>query len=256
VFTRQLVGLDGSPGADVALEQAIVLGRHFHATVVVAHVREPGQESRDPDALLERARERVAAVPLRCEVVALSGEADLELAALARETDVVLIGRRGTATSGEGLGATASALVRIAEVCVIVCGAVASPMRRVAVAFDGRETSRRALDLAARFAGVVDSTVHVIHALGEEAGGAGADGADVVGEAEALLSLGQLAFQTHVEPGRPGEVVARVIRRLHCDALFAGAHVARGGVDRPSPVVVSNAEEILRHTDTPVVIQP
>ena len=193
----------------------------------------------------------MAAVPLACETVAREGEADLELAALAREADVVLVGRRGTAAQGQALGATASALVRIAEVCVIVCGAVARPMRRVAVAFDGQETSRRALDLAVRFAGVVDSTVHVIHAIGEAA-----DGALVVGEAEALLSLGQVAFQTHVEAGRPGEVVARVMKRLRCDALFAGAHVARGEARRPSPVVVSHAEEILRHTDTPVVIQP
>lgn len=254
MFARLLVGLDGSPSADAALEQAILLARRFHGTVVIANVREGGR-GKGEEALLDRARERVAAVPLRCEVVLREGEADLELAALAREADVVLIGRRGTAGAGDALGKTASALVRIAEVCVIVCGAAPSPMRRVAVAFDGGETSRRALDLAVRFAGVADSTVHVIHALGDAA-----NGAQVVGEAEALLSLGQVAFQTHVEPGPPGEAVARVIKRLRCDALFAGAHVARGGggrgTGRPSPVVVSHAEQILRHTDTPVVIQP
>lgn len=252
MFTRLLVGLDGSPNADAALEQAILLARRFHGTIVVGHVREGGRGKAE-EALLDRARQRVAAVPLPCEVVLRDGEADLELAAVARESDVVLIGRRGTVTTGDALGTTASALVRIAEVCVIVCGATPSAMRRVAVAFDGGGASRRALDLAVRFAGVVDTTVHVIHALGDAA-----NGAQVVGEAEALLSLGQVAFQTHVEPGRPGEAVARVVKRLRCDALFAGAHVARGGggAGRPSPVVVSHAEQILRHTDTPVVIQP
>jgi len=74
----------------------------------------------------------------------------------------------------------------------------------------------------------------------------------VVGEAEATLSLQGVAFVTHIERGTPGEAVARVVERTKCDALFAGAHVAQGG----SQVTVSHAEEILRHTDIPVVIQP
>jgi nucleotide-binding universal stress UspA family protein len=44
-----------------------------------------------------------------------------------------------------------------------------------------------------------------------------------------------------------------VIQRTECDALFAGAHVGSG---RRSDVTVSHAEEILLHTDIPVVIQP
>ncbi|HXF96953.1 MAG TPA: universal stress protein [Gemmatimonadales bacterium] len=254
MFTRLLVGLDGSPRADVALEQAVVLGRRFHATIVVAHVREPGsgtEAAGSGAALLERARERVAAAGLRVETVERRGEADLELAALARDADAVLIGRRGGTTAGDALGPTAAAMVRTAEVCVILCGARVSGMHRVAVAFDGREASKRALDLAARFASVAESIVHVIHASDDPEAGL-----RVVGEAEALLSLRQVAFQTHVEPGRPGEAVARAIKRTRCDALFAGAHVARDAPQRPSPVVVSHAEEILRHTDIPVVIQP
>jgi nucleotide-binding universal stress UspA family protein len=65
----------------------------------------------------------------------------------------------------------------------------------------------------------------------------------------------RVAFVTHVEPGSPGEVVARVIKRLRCDSLFAGAHMSHEP-GRPSVVVVSNAEDILRQTDIPVFIQP
>src|SRR2546422_6927179 len=36
VFTRLLVGLDGSPRADSAFEQAVVLAQRFGSTVVVA----------------------------------------------------------------------------------------------------------------------------------------------------------------------------------------------------------------------------
>jgi nucleotide-binding universal stress UspA family protein len=40
VFTRLLIGLDGSPSADEALDQAVVLGLRFKARLVVAHVKE------------------------------------------------------------------------------------------------------------------------------------------------------------------------------------------------------------------------
>jgi nucleotide-binding universal stress UspA family protein len=248
VFTRLLVGLDGSPRADSAFEQAVVLGQRFGSTVVVAYVREPGRG--DERAMLERARERLLAAGLVPEAVAEQGEPDAVLARLATGADAVLVGRRGATTKGDALGPTVASLIRIAERCVIVCGGLPSPMRSCAVAFDGRDTSRRALDLAVRFASIVESTVHVIHANDDHTAGL-----QVVGSAEAALSMQRVSFVTHVEPGKPGAVVASVIKRIRCDALFAGAHMEiREG--RPSGVVVSHAEEILRHTDIPVVIQP
>jgi nucleotide-binding universal stress UspA family protein len=251
VFTRLLVGLDGSPRADVALEQAVLLGRRLHSTIVVAHVRQRGDAPAGGAGLLERARERVVAVPLPVEIVATHGEPDVVLAELARDADAVLVGRRGASTTGDALGPTAAGVVRTAETCAIVCGGTPSPMEVVALAFDGRETSRRALEIAAQFASIVRSTVHVIHASDDREAGL-----LVIGEAEAALSLHGVDFVAHVEPGSPGEVVARVVLQARCDALFAGAHVTREPSRRPSVVVASHAEQILRHTDLPVVIQP
>jgi nucleotide-binding universal stress UspA family protein len=91
----------------------------------------------------------------------------------------------------------------------------------------------------------------VVHANDDRAAGL-----RVVGEAEATLSLREADFAIHVEPGTPGAAVARIVKEARCDALFVGAHVARTSARRPSPVVVSHAEQILRHTDVPVVIQP
>ena len=261
MFTRLLVGLDGSPQADAAFEQAVLLGRRFGSTIVVAYVREGGRRTGgrggDGSDMLERARVRVEAAGLRAEVVEREGPADTILAELAKASDATLVGRRGGTTTGDALGPTVSSLIRLAERCVIVCGGTPSPMRSCAVAFDGGVTSTRALELAVRFASIVESTVHIIHANENREAGL-----RVVGQAEAALSLQRVAFVTHVEPGSPGEAVARVIKRIHCDALFVGAHVPRvgggGGGEggRPSAVVVSHAEEILRHTDLPVVIQP
>lgn len=252
MFTRLLVGLDGSRAADVALDQAIDLGRRFRATLVLAHVGEHGERGTEgAGGLLERTGARADAAGVAHESVERSGDPDTVLAELARDADGVLVGRRGRVTAGDALGPTVASLVRIAERCVIVCGSHVSPMRVCAVAFDGRDASKRALDLAVRFAGIAESTVHVIHANDDPH-----EGLRIVGEAEAVLSLGGVAFATHVEAGPPGEVVARVIRRTGCDALFTGAHVHRDLPGRPSPVMVSHAEQILIHTDLPVVVQP
>lgn len=250
MFTRLLVGLDGSPRADAAFEQAVLLGTRFGSTIIVAYVREPGGPDVDGAGMLDRARERVVAAGLHVEATGLTGEADLELAELAKTADAVLVGRRGVTTKGGALGPTVTSLIRIAEPCVIVCGGQPSPMQSIAVAFDGRDTSRRALERAMQFASVAGSTVHLIHASDDREAGL-----KVVGVAEATLSMQRVAFVTHVEPGAPGEVVARVIKQTRCDALFAGAHMSHVS-GRPSAVVVSHAEEILRHTDIPVVIQP
>lgn len=251
MFTQLLVGLDGSPNADEALEQAVHLGQRFKSKLVVAHIKEThrvGRRVSDAGELLKRAEERVKDAGLRVETILKHGSPDSELAALAHDVDTVLVGRRGRSAQADGLGKTVTSLIRIAERSVIVCASKPSPMQACAIAYDGRETAQRALALVARFASVVHSTVHVIHATIDPA-----VGSLVVGEAEAMLSLQGVAFVTHVESGTPGAAVARVIARTGCDALFAGAHVGSG---RRSDVTVSHAEDILLHTDIPVVIEP
>lgn len=248
MFTRLLVGLDGSPNADEALEQAVHVGLRFKAKIVVAYIRETHalrKRASDSGVLLQRAQERITDAGLAAETILKHGNPDVELATLARDVDTVLVGRRGRSSPADVLGKTVTSLIRIAERAVIVCASKPSPMNACAIAYDGRETSQRALALVARFASVTHSTVHVIHATIDPA-----IGTMVVGEAEAMLSLQGIAFVTHLERGTPGESVARVIQETQCDALFAGAHVGR------RDVTVSHAEEILLHTDIPVVIQP
>jgi nucleotide-binding universal stress UspA family protein len=251
VFTRLLVGLDGSPEAQSALEQAIVLGQRFHSTLVVAHVREAGEAPMHAAALLAQARARCLAAGVDVQLVEQDVDAETVLAALARSADAAFVGRHGVATTGgDALGATVASLIRTADCCVVVCAGAPSPMRSCAVVFDGQDPSRRALELAARFASIASSTVHIIHATDDPA-----EGVQVVGVAEAVLSLQRVAFATHIEAGRPGRVIPALLERIRCDALFAGAHLARSN-GRPSPVVESHAEEILRGTDIPVLIQP
>ncbi|MFN2571522.1 MAG: universal stress protein [Gemmatimonadales bacterium] len=249
MFTRLLIGLDGSPNADEALEQAMVLGHRFKAKLLIAHIKEThgqGRRASDSGELLQRAQERVEDGGLAVETVLRTGDPDVELADLARDVDIAIVGRRGRSSRADVLGKTVRSLIRIADRCVIVCASTPSPMNVCAIAYDGRETAQRALALVARFASVTHSVVHVIHATIDRS-----MGTMVIGEAEAVLSLQGVEFVTHIEHGTPGEAVARVIAQTKCDALFVGAHVGKR-----TAVTVSHAEEILLHTDIPVVIQP
>lgn len=249
MFTRLLIGLDGSPNADEALEQAVMLGKRFKSRLLVVNVREAHGLARrrsDSGALLSRAEERVRDAGLAVQTVQQQGDPSEELATLARDVDMVFVGKRGRSSAADVLGKTVSALIRIAERTVVVCGSKPSPMQACAIAYDGRETAQRALTLVARFASVTRSTVHIIHATIDPA-----IGTMVVGEAEAMLSLQGVAFVTHLEHGTPGEAVSRVVQRTGCDALFAGAHIGQR-----AQVTASHAEEILLHTDIPVVIEP
>src|SRR5207244_4050287 len=113
-FTPLLVGLDGSPRADAAFEQAVLLGERFRSTLIAAYVRE-GRHGADGAAMLDRARERVLAAGLKVETTAVAGDADVELATLAKTADAVLVGRRGVTTKESALVPTVISLIRIAH---------------------------------------------------------------------------------------------------------------------------------------------
>src|SRR5688500_12339280 len=104
MFTRLLIGLDGSPSADAAFEQAVLLATRFKAALVVAHVKEvhgSGRRASDSGTLLQRAHQRVKDAGLAVETVLRTGSPDGQLATLARDVDTVLVGRRGRSSTGE-----------------------------------------------------------------------------------------------------------------------------------------------------------
>src|SRR5437667_10322739 len=113
--------------------------------------------------MLDRARERVVAAGLQVEATELTGEADVELAELAKTVDAVLVGRPGVTTKGGALGPTVISLIRIAQRCVIVCGGLPPPTQSIAVAFAGPDTSRRAVERGMQFASRARAQAHLQH---------------------------------------------------------------------------------------------
>ena len=239
MFTRLLVGLDGSPRADAALEQAVVLGERFHSTVLVAHVRERGGPG--GAAMLDRARERLLAAELQESWSRRPARRRGFYRRAPRDRRGVL-GRQGTHGTPSGrpyIGMRTQGVrdrvSRIHSPAILRGG------------YDGGETSRGRSSSRCGSRSVGNRR-EMLQAAEDRERGSGAGAAKRLCRCSAFRSFPRGA-------GPPGEVIARVIKRVGCDALFAGAHMEpREG--RASVATVSHAEQILMRTDIPVVVQP
>ncbi|MEO8029677.1 MAG: universal stress protein [Gemmatimonadota bacterium] len=271
MFTRLLVGLDGSPQSRTALAQAISVGQRFRSALVLIHILRPEtvdpvvlrslgapwHEGRSdpkepvPEALagagariLDEAAALVVAANLSVERVIRSGGVVDELNTMAASADAVFIGRVGRAGGEDPLGPDSRDLIRRALTPVVVCGLKVSAMNRCAVAYDGEGPSIKALQLAARFAQVAGARLDVIHAAIDTP-----QGREILARAEMALSEFPLDFETHLEGPDIDRTIPAALARLGSDALFAGAQRQAGKV-----LVPSHIEAILRATDIPVVV--
>jgi len=275
MFQRLLVGLDGSAGADAALDAALMLGRRAGATIVLAAVTEirlleaPIFEAAGPlwtegmplapvaseirEVLDARAKrflaegsDRVAEAGLAVETVRAVGIVDEELLRLAETTDAVVIGRRGELQTHPGkIGAVTSHIIKSALRPVLVAGDHPSAFERPVVAFDGGETSGHALEAAARFAAEHHLPLDVVHV------------ADDPRDAEAMLAAAStIAAARGVTPrafalsGDIVDAIADWVTRNGGDFLIVGEHGGRG---TPWPLG-SHAEKLIRATSVPVLV--
>jgi nucleotide-binding universal stress UspA family protein len=275
MFTRLLVGLDGSPGADAALEAAISLARRFKTTIVAAAITDirlleaPLFETAGPlwtegapaapmavelrQALDERAAKilevagaRVAEAGLPLETVRAIGLVDEELIRLADQAEAIVVGRRGELHGAPGsVGTVTSHIIKRSPKPVIVAGEQPSPCERPVVAYDGGETSGHALELAARYAEALGITLSVVHVNDDAAAGDA-----LLAKASAFLSGERVAFETHRLGGEITRAVSAFLVEQRADLLVAGAHGGR----RRSWTLGSHAEKLLRATTIPVII--
>jgi len=275
MFTRLLVGLDGSPGADAALDAALSLGRRFKTTIVLAAITDirlleaPLYETTGPlwteglpaapiavelrealderaARLLERATARVAETGLACEPMRAVGIADEELIRLAAQAEAIVLGRRGEVHGEPGtLGSVTVRIIKHSPKPVLVAGETPSPCQRPVVALDGGETSNHALALAARYAEALGIPLSVVH-VSDDAAAADA----LLAQAAAFLSGRGVAAFTHRLTGDVTQSVTRFVAEHGADLLIAGAHGGR----RHAWAFGSHAEKLLRAATVPVII--
>ena len=275
MFSRLLVGLDGSPGAEAALGAAIELGRRFRSTIVLAAIADArlleaplmaagGALADAPllptdvsglaetlnaraNALTQAAADRLDAAGLASEVVHAAGLVDQELLRLSDEADAIVVGRRGEAHEAPGsLGAVTARIIKRAPKPVVVAGESPSTFRQPVVAYDGGTTSTNALALAARYAEAVGVALDVVH-VGSDAEAAG----ELLARAGAQLSSDRVGFTTHHLTGRLVDAVQAHLAATGADLLVAGAH---GGRRKGSLASGSHAEQLIKATTVPVIV--
>lgn len=274
MFTRLLVGLDGSAGAEAALTAAIGLARRFGSTLVLATVTDvrlleaPVLDAADPlwtgalpaapvaaqlgevlseraDRLLGAGAERAKAEGLAVETARAVGLVEEELLRLSEQAEAIVVGRRGEVHGQPGeLGGTTARIIRKSPKPVMVAGERPSACAKPVVAYDGGETSSKALALAARYAGAAQVPLIVVHV------GEAKESDALLAKAGAYLSAQGVAFETHRLTGPVASAVSELIAKSGADLLVAGAH---GGKKR-AWALGSHAEKLLRATTVPVII--
>lgn len=254
MFSRLLVGLDGSPGADAALTAAIDLGRRFRSTILLAAITDIELPEAAHPTLRERsarlsdaAATRVADAGLTIEILHAAGLVDDELLRLAEQAEALVVGRRGEVHGAPGsIGAVTARLIRRSPRPVVVAGEAPSEFRRPIVAYDGGTTSSSALSLAARYANAAEVPLDIVHASDRPA-----ESEELLARAGAYLSREHVAFTTHVLHGRVGVAIPAHVTATGADLLVVGAH---GGRRRRSWTVGSHADQLIRATAVPVIV--
>lgn len=245
MFTSLLVGFDGSAQAQVALEQAMRIGKKFRSRIVLATV----QRSDAPElpALQRQAAQEVERAGLEVTTVIRPGEVAEVLRELAQDVGVVVVGRIGTrgrsSHSIDPLGPDTRELIRRCPRPVLVTGSEPTDLDRVLVAHGGPE-GEGVLAFAGRFAGIFGAHLDVLHVTEDVPAGR-----QVLARASGALSITPLDFETHLAEGSIEAAIVETIEELESNVLFVGAERERHGW-----LVPSHTEAILRATDIPVVV--
>ncbi len=277
VFTRLLVGLDGSAGAEAALSAAIELGRRFKSTILLAAIADivdleaplmgsagmPGGGDVGAAAvgiaaldatlqartreLCDAAASRVVEAGLGVEILHASGLVDEELLRLAEQSEALVVGRRGQAHGEAGtLGDVTTRLLRKCPKPVVIAGETPSAFLKPVVAYDGGTTSTNALTLAARYADAAHVALDVVHVSDDEAAAG-----ELLARAGAWLSEQPVSFTTHHLRGRPVDVIPVYLARSGADLLVLGAH---GGRKRHTWSLGSHAVPLIKATAVPAIV--
>ena len=193
MYDTILLPVDGSPGAEGAIANALAFARETDATVHALSVIETlaDLEEFDPDqraavrrASGNRAEEATGEVAATAEEVGVEvleevreGRPDRAILEYAEEVgaDLIAMGTRGlTAAQSIRLGSTTERVIARAEVPVLsvrLSDPEAPPtledvsIDRILVPTDGSDAAERAADRALEFAESVGATVHVVYVL-------------------------------------------------------------------------------------------
>jgi nucleotide-binding universal stress UspA family protein len=287
---RIVVGVDRSPGAQVALVWAVRLGEALGAEVVAVHavgLLEAAHPAGQP-AGAWRARlldvtdhhwcARLVDARMAHRIEIVDGPAvDVLLDAAEREhAALVVVGARGVGSRPElALGSTSLRLLQTARVPTLVVPASAPAgtggdqrRRRILVGVDRSPASLAALAVAVDLAQVLRGSLTVVEAFEFEppfplavptAGASRTDRSDALPAAAVVEDLVRgiredgIAVEVVVRSGEPGATLLQVADDIDADLVVVGS---RGGGDPADPLLGSFPRTVAARGRRPTLVVP
>ena len=277
--TSFLIATDLSPRADQALARAVQLAVEHNAQLSVLYVQEELFLERwtrqGSNAAEQQLQEKIKTLPLPpghpVAIRTAVGKPFVEIVRQAREeqAEVVIIGAHGSHVLKDFfVGSTAEEVIRKGDRAVLaVKQPTPGPYRRVLVAVDFSEASRRALEQALKLA--PQAVFHVLHVSGgvfeEQLRLAGVSEREVldrhrqqvVESAQHMKKLLRTVDRHHqkifhnVVEGRVRQLIPDTAARLHADLVAVGT-TGRSGL--PYILLGSVSQQVLRTVSCDVLL--
>lgn len=184
------------------------------------------------------------------EVTAKLRYGDLIEAVAAQEADASMIGvgKRGEAADFASLhlGSNLERIVRASHKPVLVASRAFKPIEKVLIAWDGGNSSMRAVDHVARTQLYAGLDIHVV-TVGSES----AEAEKGLAKARAMLASGGFDAKTSVIAGQPDKALGQMVTDQDFGLVVMGAY---GHSRIRSLVIGSTTTEMIRSCKVPIVL--
>lgn len=164
------------------------------------------------------------------------------------DADLVVIGKRGneTDTKASHLGKNLQSIVRSCDHPVLVASKKFSEIKRFLLAFDGGESSKRAVRWVAQSPLLKGAECHLL-----SAGKTGSRLEDALNKSQRLLEENGFAVKTEIRDGEPEQVISAKAAQEQINLLVMGAY---GHSKIHQFIVGSTTSAMIRSVKIPVLL--
>jgi nucleotide-binding universal stress UspA family protein len=162
------------------------------------------------------------------------------------DTRVIVIGKQGEGDATHELGTNLERTIRASKRPVLVTSGPLTPIECVLLAFDGGETTGKAISMIINRPGLIDAPIHLLMV-----GNPDPQRARQLADAEERLRNSGYTVTSEIVPGTPEEVIPDRIDRIGANLLITGAY----GHSRIRAMIVgSTTTALLRKSTVPMLV--
>jgi nucleotide-binding universal stress UspA family protein len=162
------------------------------------------------------------------------------------DTRVIVIGKQSEGDATHDLGMNLERVVRASTRPVLVTSGPLAPVEQVVLAFDGGETTGKAIAMLINRPELIDAPIHLVMV-----GGNDPRKAQQVADAASRLRSSGYTVTEEIIPGTPEDVIPEQVERIGANVLITGAY----GHSRIRAMFVgSTTTALLRKSTVPMLV--